>query len=174
MNELPTSLNCSQVPDNFPSVLPLSSQISFIDFHRPGEDLGNILGECTPDEGESPQDPASFQRGPESDVLAALLDEEPGDDLLPLIPGQVQGEPMRSEIIPAPRTPTLPGPEQVYFFRPAFWTLDPRHLSLVLWIRGRWLKYYYTLNYYISWAILDFLRSLVSSFNLQFLKIDIL
>ena len=81
----------SLVPDDFPPVFPLSSEIGLVHFHCPGEDFGYIPDEGSPDEGEGTQNPSPFERGPESDVLATLLQQEPGDDLLPLIPGQVQG-----------------------------------------------------------------------------------
>ena len=57
---------------------------------------------------------------------------------------------MRCEVIPAPGTSPLSCPEQVHFFRPAFWTLDLSHSPLVFWLRGWWLKYSYTHIYSLS------------------------
>ena len=136
---------CTLIPDDFPLVLPLPTEVGFIYLDRTGEDLRDITGKSSTDGGKSPQDPSPFERGSERDILAALFEEEPPDNLSPLIPGQVKREPTWGEVIPAPRATPFSGPKEVYFFRPAFWALYPDHFSLVNQLRGWWLKCYYTL-----------------------------
>lgn len=96
------------VPDEFPFVLPLSCKVGFIDLNRSGEDIGNVLREGSPHTGECPQNPFPFNRSPQGDVLAALFQQEPPDDLLLLIPAEGEREPMRNKLIPAMSAPSFP------------------------------------------------------------------
>ena len=74
-----TSLD-SLIPDHFSFILPLTSDIGFIDIDRAGEYLRDILCECLPDDSKSSKNSFPFNRGPKRDPLAALFQQEPGDD----------------------------------------------------------------------------------------------
>ena len=118
----------SLIPDNLSFIPPLTSEIGLINLDSTREDIRNIFDKNLPDDCESAENSSPLNRGPKRNRLAALFQQEPRDDFFPLILCQIQGKAMRCEVIVAPCASAFSGPQQVYFFQPAFWALYSDHV----------------------------------------------
>ena len=91
----------------FPFVFPLATNVGFIDLNPSREDFRDIFDENSPNSGQCSENSFPFNPGSLSDLLATLFEIKPDDDRFPLIPGQVEKQPVRTKIIATLRTVTL-------------------------------------------------------------------